>query len=82
MYQKFLKTCKWFRKFVCSNFGLSGVERLTIPFPFYSDFDVNFLVYDKTGTVLNGTRTLREAIKERNKRGIETVGISVIYNKY
>lgn len=82
MYQKFLKTCKWFRKLVCNLFGLKNVGVLDVPTSIYSDFKVNYLVYDQNGAVLFGTKTLREALQKRNRKDKVGLGITVIYNKY
>lgn len=82
MYQNFLKYSKLFRRLVCKYYGIRGVTRLTIPFPFYSDFSLNYLLYNEKGEVVKGFKSLREAIREQKRSNQRELGITVIYNKY
>ena len=79
MYKAFLKICSPFRRLVDKFFGLDGVYRLSIPMRVYSNFDNHYLVYDKEGNVLMGTKYLRDALRERKDN---QYGITVMFDKY
>ena len=73
----FLKHCQLYWVLISKLFGKYDVERLSIPFPIYGDFNCHYLGFDKDGTVRRGFHSLPEAIKNRGD-----LGLTVLYDKY
>ena len=79
MYKTFLKYCRPYRILIEKLFSLEGVYSFSIPMRIYGNFDNHYLLYDKKGNVVEGTSTLRQALKKRNNGEF---GITVMYDKY
>ena len=58
-------------------FSKYSVERLTIPFFIYVNFDYCYLGFDKTGTVQKGFTSLYDALRNKGNLGLTT-----IYDRY
>lgn len=79
MYKTFLKYYKLYRVIIDKLFRLEGVYSFSIPMWVYSNFDNHYLIYDKNGNVIDGTKYLYQALKKRNN---DELGITVLYDKY
>jgi len=79
MYKTFLKYCRPYRILIEKLFSLERVYSFSIPMRIYGNFDNHYLLYDKKGNVVEGTSTLRQALKKRNNGEF---GITVMYDKY
>lgn len=73
----FLKYCRTYRRLIDKLYGKYNVERLSIPFDIYENFNYCYVGFDKNGTVRKGFCGLVEAIKNRGD-----LGLTVLYDKY
>ena len=77
MRKMFLKYCKPYRWLISKLFGKYNVERVSIPFGIYGNFDIHYLGFDKDGNVEKGFTSIVDAL--RNKGDL---GLTVLYDKY
>lgn len=73
----FIKHCRPYRWLICKLFGKYKVDKLSIPFKIYGDFDVFYLGFDKDGKVHKGFTSIIDALKNKGD-----LGLTVLYDKY
>lgn len=74
MFQKLWIQSKLYRRIIHKLYSIqTNTTKMSFPIGILGDFNVHYIVYDKCGCVLNGYKTLREAVRNRQNNGISVL---------